>query len=268
MGIPLLTNHSWAFQLTGVTRKKILFIGASFVGDRQVRTRETETLIQRKSNVTIDTRHLLPARRSVSYVEMRISRARSHTAKEKSDEFFTSIVNDRTLVRRLVTRSHRIVRLFTFSHSHDGFSSCFLSRSYKHRFQRRRCRARFQKVACRCISPGINALPFCFLPSFLGFSALRRILLLPLVIFTVIPTTDTNKVYTVIGEEEDWKHSSSSRITLPLLSGTFQHSLFLFRLISTTSKPITCTLSFDDSTTIPYFAPLSTLKVILPAVIL
>lgn len=41
------------------------------------------------------------------------------------------------------------------------------------------------------------------MPSFLGFSALRRILLLPLVIFTVIPTTDTNKVYTVIGEEED-----------------------------------------------------------------
>lgn len=40
--------------------KKILFIDAWSVVDGQARTRET--LIRRESNVTIDTRHLLPAR--------------------------------------------------------------------------------------------------------------------------------------------------------------------------------------------------------------
>lgn len=90
--------------------KKILFIDAWSVVDGQARTRET--LIRRESNVTIDTRHLLPARCSPLCVT-RIYRPPSHTIKGKNGKFFTNIVNnDRTLVVPRMQRD-RIASLFS-----------------------------------------------------------------------------------------------------------------------------------------------------------
>lgn len=95
---------------SGGVRKKILFIDAWSVVDGQARTRET--LIRRESNVTIDTRHLLPARCSPLCVT-RIYRPPSHTIKGKNGKFFTNIVNnDRTLVVPRMQRD-RIASLFS-----------------------------------------------------------------------------------------------------------------------------------------------------------
>lgn len=90
-------SRSLVDRAASTAGKKILFIDARSVVDGQARTRET--LIRRESNVTIDTRHLLPARCSPLSVETRIYRARSRTIKGKNGKFFTNIVNnDRTPV--------------------------------------------------------------------------------------------------------------------------------------------------------------------------